>query len=476
MRGVSLLVVSLLGATAHSPDFDSLRGQLHPASTDSSDHVRARQTLISSKVRCKGGAASSLRTIDVRTWEEGISSARVSLAELLTLARMINATLIEPCMHDGHLIACDGNCGRASKGRCDADATADVNLDEFAVVAGEAPVRVKLSELFDLHALQKIAPIVPSEVAQEKQRTQEKTRTVCMSNGDIQSCETMKLPQHYGISVEELACGSAERLEVFSYRKGAITGLDAGLVWQVQHTIDFAKSAYAAADDLAGLMGLPEKYVAYHWRSEEHEEHYVECAQHLIESRDTLLKKSSKSNHATLLISDLMSNQALAWYANRGARKAHLEDGEKALKQLFDAGFVKIDSFITAALARLKLRRTRRLANSSELHVSADETPSPALLSRTTDAELDRVFNKRMLALTLASQSPQYRDMGEVSVWDLILAKRADTLSTCTACFYDEQGRDRVKVCDKCAWQGSFAEFIAQLREGSAGTTNTCWP
>ena len=113
MRGVSLLVVSLLGATAHSPDFDSLRGQLHPASTDSSDHVRARQTLISSKVRCKGGAASSLRTIDVRTWEEGISSARVSLAELLTLARMINATLIEPCMHDGHLIACDGNCGPA---------------------------------------------------------------------------------------------------------------------------------------------------------------------------------------------------------------------------------------------------------------------------------------------------------------------------------------------------------------------------
>ena len=33
-----------------------------------------------------------------------------------------------------------------------------------------------------------------------------------------------------------------------------------------------------------------------------------------------------------------------------------------------------------------------------------------------------------------------------------------------------------VGICDKCAWQGSFAEFIAQLREGSAGTTNTCWP
>ena len=139
MRGVSLLVVSLLGAAAHSPDRDSLRGQLHPASTDSSAPRSSRPTLIGSKVKCKGGApAPSLRTIDVRTWEEGISSARVSLAELLTLAHMINATLIEPCMHDGHLIACDGNCGRASKGRCDADATADVNLDEFSVVAGEA--------------------------------------------------------------------------------------------------------------------------------------------------------------------------------------------------------------------------------------------------------------------------------------------------------------------------------------------------
>ena len=115
MRGVSLLVVSLLGATAHSPDRDSLRGQLEPASTGSSAPRSSRPTLIGSKVKCKGG--TSLRTIDVRTWEEGISSARVSLAELLTLARMINATLIEPCMHDGHLIACDGNCGRASKGR-----------------------------------------------------------------------------------------------------------------------------------------------------------------------------------------------------------------------------------------------------------------------------------------------------------------------------------------------------------------------
>ena len=83
------------------------------------------------------------------------------------------------------------------------------------------------------------------------------------------------------------------------------------------------------------------------------EEHYVECAQHLIESRDALLKKSPKSNHATLLISDLMADQSLAWYANEARRKAHREDGEKALMQLFDAGFVKIDSFITAALARL---------------------------------------------------------------------------------------------------------------------------
>ena len=70
MRGVSLLVVSLLGATAHSPDRDSLRGQLEPASTGSSAPRSSRPTLIGSKVKCKG-AAPSLRTIDVRTWEEG---------------------------------------------------------------------------------------------------------------------------------------------------------------------------------------------------------------------------------------------------------------------------------------------------------------------------------------------------------------------------------------------------------------------
>ena len=463
MRGVSLLVVSLLGATAHSPDRDSLRGQLHPASTDSSAPRSSRPTLIGSKVTCKGGAAP-LRTIDVRTWEEGISSARVSLAELLTLAHMINATLIEPCMHDGHLIACDGNCGRASKGRCDADATADVNLDEFAVVAGEAPVRVKLSELFDLHALQKIAPIVPSEVAQEKQRTDELKRTVCMSNGDLQSCEGMGLKQYYGISVEELACGSAERLEVFSYRKGAITGLDAGLVWQVQHTIDFAKSAYAAADDLAGLMGLPEKYVAYHWRSEEHEEHYVECAQHLIESRDRQLAQLPASSHAdtnvTLLISDLMDNADLHW----GREWPHKDQGALALTRLFDAGFVKLDSFVTVALQRLDA--ARMAANSSEVTMDAGRIRALKVLDRTTEADLARVFSERMLALTFATQPAG--DLGEVSVWDLILSKKADILSTCSGC--------QSEVCNQCAWQGHFAEFITTMRAASHGTTNTCWP
>ena len=128
-------------------------------------------------------------------------------------------------------------------------------------------------------------------------------------------------------------------------------------MWQVQHTLDFAKSAYAAADDLAGLMGLPEKYVAYHWRSEEHEEHYVECAQHLIESRDRQLAQLPSSSHAdtnvTLLISDLMDNADLHW----GRERPHKEQGALALTRLFDAGFVKLDSFVTVALQRLDAAR-----------------------------------------------------------------------------------------------------------------------
>ena len=88
------------------------------------------------------------------------------------------------------------------------------------------------------------------------------------------------------------------------------------------------------------------------------------------------------------------------------------------------------------------------------------------VLDRTTEADLARVFSERMLALTFATQPAG--DLGEVSVWDLILSKKADILSTCSGC--------QSEVCNQCAWQGHFAEFITTMRAASHGTTNTCWP
>ena len=69
-------------------------------------------------------------------------------------------------------------------------------------------------------------------------------------------------------------------------------------------------------------------------------------------------------------------------------------------------------------------------------------------------------------ALTFATQPAG--DLGEVSVWDLILSKKADILSTCSGC--------QSEVCNQCAWQGHFAELITTMRAASHRTTNTCWP
>ena len=422
-----VLSAALLGTAARSPNHDSLRSQLEPASSE-----------VSGKLSCPGGAVPTLKSIYVRSADEGLSSWRIVLAELLVLAHMTGAALIEPCVHKSRLVACD-------------------------VAQAKGYHRVLVSELFDVPALSTFATIVPPDEAPHGQAN----RSVCLhdfhaSPHDL--CAHKGLPDSYGISVKELVCESAELLVVVNYRREAISGLDEDLKRKVLGAMDFAKSAYDDAKGLAGLMGLPERFVAYHWRSEMHEDNYKACAQHLIESRDRQLAQLPSSSHAdtnvTLLISDLMDNADLHW----GRERPHKEQGALALTRLFDAGFVKLDSFVTVALQRLDA--ARMAAHSSEVILDAGRIRALEVLNRTTEADLGRVFSERMLALTFATQSAG--DLGEVSVWDLILSKEADILSTCSGC--------QSEVCNQCAWQGHFAEFITTMRAASHGTTNTCWP
>ena len=423
-----VLSAALLGTAARSPNHDSLRSQLEPASSE-----------VSGKLSCPGGAAPTLKSIYVRSADEGLSSWRIVLAELLVLAHMTGAALIEPCVHKSRLVACD-------------------------VAQSKGYNRVLVSDLFDVPALSTFATIVPPDEAPHGQAN----RSVCLhdfhaSPRDL--CARKGLPDSYGISVKELVCESAELLVVVNYRREAISGLDEDLKRKVLGAMDFAKSAYDDAKGLAGLMGLPERFVAYHWRSEMHEDNYKACAQHLIESRDRQLAQLPSSSHAdtnvTLLISDLMDNADLHW----GREWPHKEQGALALTRLFDAGFVKLDSFVTVALQRLDA--ARMAAHSSEVILDAGRIRALEVLNRTTEADLARVFSERMLALTFATQPAG--DLGEVSVWDLILSKKADILSTCSGC-------QSSQVCNQCAWQGHFAEFITTMRAASHGTTNTCWP
>ena len=91
-----VLSAALLGTAARSPNHGSLRSQLEPASSE-----------VSGKLSCPGGAAPTLKSVYVRSADEGLSSWRIVLAELLVLAHMTGAALIEPCVHKSRLVACD---------------------------------------------------------------------------------------------------------------------------------------------------------------------------------------------------------------------------------------------------------------------------------------------------------------------------------------------------------------------------------
>jgi hypothetical protein len=230
-----------------------------------------------------------LRLIDVRSFAEGMSSNRHSIAELLALASVAHAVLVEPCFRHGRL------------GVCPEDRFDDRTL--------------RLGDVLDLSALQRFAFILPWRQAREAAALplDARARSVCLHSGSPQdTCRRFGLNRSIAHSSASEALALATHgeavLHVHAFRRGSVRGLNASLVATIEGAIDFAPRQYAQVlpartrycpsctvsmspalpsaylehvaslayvpltlrqvAELRKLLRLPRSFTAFHWRSE----------------------------------------------------------------------------------------------------------------------------------------------------------------------------------------------------------------
>ena len=346
----------------------------------------ARACRARSPARVLPGGAAPTRGPFTAISGRGRASWRIVLAELLVLAHMAGAAFIEPCVHKSRLVACD-------------------------VAQSKGYNRVLVSELFDVPALSTFATIAAAMRPMGKPIAP----CACDFHASPRAARSKGLPDSYGISVKELACESAER-SLWSTR----TGARPFPAWTKTSRARFwapwtCASAYDDAKGLAGLMGLPERFVAYHWRPRGQLQGVRAAPDREQGQALAQLPSSSHADtNATLLISDRGTTPTYT-----GGGNGHIKN--RARSPLRDCSTLDSSSS-TARTVRCSGSMPREWPRTAQVILDAGRIRALKVLNRTTEADLARVFSERMLALTFATQPAG--DLGEVSVWISSSARR----------------------------------------------------
>ena len=267
--------------------------------------------------------------IHVQEFAEGMASWRIALAEVLMAAQTLNATVVEPCVRNGHLRTC-----------------------------GDSTLR--LGQVYDLRRLRRFYPLI-------------------LSYSDYQAMIAAENPvivpmcfQHpKGKPLVTLACGNVTNayqeqakfpetalqhtngttvLHILVYRRGAFREIQVGgeqLVRrkQIQQVLsnyfDYESYYYDTADHLLRLMGIANTsdFDVIHWRAELSTIQYNVCADKLLQVKKAM--RSNRSSIEAVLMSSINGKAGMQWYTSHNQSEAI-----KSINRLMDSGFHKVDQVL----------------------------------------------------------------------------------------------------------------------------------
>ena len=273
--------------------------------------------------------------IYVQDFKEGMASWRPAFAEILIVAKALNAVVVEPCIERGYLTSC---------------------------YCCQKPLR--LSDIYEMEKLQEfhhlIAPFDDYEEMLATQKYQE--FKLCMHSGtppDHVACSQGPIKQpviNYSKKakqLEQLLQNAVQQsslthsvLDIVSYRretflhkpykgKKLVGAIKVRLV--SGDNFVFRKEHFEIVAEIVSAMGISGKFNAVHWRAEQKGMDYMSCAEEVIRVR-TRMYPNQKDY---VLLSSLNEYGHLQW---SGTKRFTNDQSQKALTHLMNQGFKKTDT------------------------------------------------------------------------------------------------------------------------------------
>lgn len=311
-----------------------------------------------------------LKLIYVTKYHEGLSSWRIAVAELLTVARLTNASLAEPCVRHGRL---SGDCSGPS---------------------------LRLREVFDVEQMKKIAPIVsPDEAA--AMRVNATVAGVCMHFGNPKDvCK----PSIWG-TLQTCPANLANRaqvLEIDAYRRMGVMGITADMVDEALEAIMFSPTQIRLAADMVRRRAFDENdYIVYQWRSETKHQNLAKCVQNLVRSKETRFRRDTP----VLLVSDLTLEKGHQW---GGIHRSDQGMIERALDELRAHNFTKIFDDRDAVDGALDIARASNITTLDGKNAFTDLSKVDLVFPAIWDAVI--ASNAKVLATCSGCQSRICKD------------------------------------------------------------------
>ncbi len=265
----------------------------------------------------------------VEQFSEGMATWRISLAEILTVAKKLNATVVEPCILHGALRACDNYSVRLNQ-VYDVDRLRQFHAhiasyeDYLAMLAVEEPDIVPMCFQHP-QGVPSVERACGNLTNLFKKSVNAPLETVLQRN-DVTTVIHIKYYRQGGFRITRVG-------------KDELVGLHNTTLQTLDEYFDFERQHYDTVDHLLQLMGISNNsdFDVIHWRAEKRNIDYDDCATKILQARQAM------GSNTTVLMSSINQLTDMLWY---NPNKYKQSDAIRNLDRLLDSGFLKVDQVL----------------------------------------------------------------------------------------------------------------------------------
>lgn len=272
------------------------------------------------------------RWIHVEEFSEGMATWRISFAEILMVARKLNATVVEPCIGDGRLRSCRD---------------ASYRLGQIYDLERLRQYHAKIVSYADYQAM--LAAHSPLIVTMCHQVPTGSPSPLMVCGHGVQNM--YQAPSNHLLDQALHHTNGTTVIQIKYYRMGGFRTTKVGrnrlvLPRFIEPTIaeyfDFENQHYDAVDSVLQFMGIANNsdYDVIHWRAELPNLYYDDCATKILQAREAI------GSNTTVLMSSINRQAALQWHHPYRQHQAIA-----SLSRLEDAGMRKMDQAFRNGLA-----------------------------------------------------------------------------------------------------------------------------